>query len=270
MAQIKLNFLSRALGRQTDVNVIIPTYANQPLLEDNSIDTFYDPAQRFKVLVLLHGFSGDCNDYLRFSNILRYAEENRIAVLMPSGENSFYYDYEPGAKYRTFIAEELLQVARFLFPISDRYEDTYIGGLSMGAHGSAMIALAYPEVFSRVLCMSGAPSKIDSKIKSTSRSWFGEDKNVFHSDSAELAKKRKGTIEDAYLMAMKNVKEGRPKARYIFTIGDQDFLLERTEAFYEYLKQLDYDAILEIVPGYGHEWDFWDLKIREALQNKLK
>ena len=270
MAQLKMNYLSRALGRQVDVNVIIPTYTNMSQTKGKTIKEIYDPDHKFKVLILLHGFSGDCNDYLRFTNVLRYAEDNDFVILMPSGDNCFYYDYEPGPKYRTFIAEELLQVARFMFPISERYEDTYIGGLSMGAHGSAMISLAYPEVFSKVYCMSGAPSRIDKNARSTSLNWFGKEKSVFHQDSARLAAERKDTIEDAYYTADKNAKEGKPKAKYTFTIGDKDFLLDRTKEFYEYMKKLGYDATLEIVPGYGHEWDFWDMKVKEALEKTLK
>ena len=72
---------------------------------DNSSFVVHEPKE-FKVLVLLHGFSGDCNDYLTFSNVVRYAEKHNLAIIMPSGCNSGYTDDLEGAKYHSFIAYE--------------------------------------------------------------------------------------------------------------------------------------------------------------------
>ena len=33
------------------------------------------------------------------------------------------------------------------------------------------------------------------------------------------------------------------------------------------MDSLGYEITYEEVPGYGHEWDFWDLKVREYLYN---
>ncbi|MBQ2659314.1 MAG: hypothetical protein IJF87_12185 [Erysipelotrichaceae bacterium] len=264
MALVRFNFLSRCLGRQVDVHAIIPTYTNSRSKE--KIEDIYNRDQKFKTVYLLHGFSGDCNDYITFTNIVRYAEDNQIAVIIPSGFNSWYFNYEPGEKNRSFIAEELLQVTRFMFPLSDRREDTYIAGLSMGAAGSAMIALAYPETYSKVYCMSGAPNFIDENTVTSTTGWFGEDENVYHSTKPSIIQKKKDTIEDAYFTAAENICQGKPMPEFFMTIGDKDHLLGSATRFYEYLKELDYDVKMEIVAGYGHEWDFWDLKIREALE----
>ncbi|MCR5095549.1 MAG: hypothetical protein K6A70_02275 [Erysipelotrichaceae bacterium] len=266
MALVRFNFLSRALGRQVDVHAIIPTYTNNRGMSGEKIEDIYDTKQRFKTVYLLHGFSGDCSDYINYTNVVRYAEENRIAVIIPSGFNSWYFDYEPGEKNRTFIGEELVQVTRFMFPLSDKRDDTYIAGLSMGAAGCAMIALAYPDVFSKVYCMSGAPSFIDENTTTSTANWFGDEKNVYHSTKLSIIQDKKDTIEDAYYTAAENIRTGKPMPAFILTIGDKDFLLKNTNRFYEHLKEHGYDVKMEIVSGYGHEWDFWDLKIKEALE----
>ena len=49
------------------------------------------------------------------------------------------------------------------------------------------------------------------------------------------------------------------------TVGDKDFTLEGMQKTNAYLKSLGYDTLYEEVPGYGHEWDFWDTYIRKAL-----
>lgn len=267
MATVKFNYLSRALGRQVDVNAIIPTYTNNRGMAGEKISDIYDSKQKFKTVYLLHGFSGDCNDYLTYTNVARYAEDNGIAVIMPSAFNSWYFNYEPGEKNRSFVAEELVEVSRFLFPLSDRREDTYIAGLSMGAAGCAMLALAYPEVFSKAYCMSGAPNFIDENTSTSTLNWFGDGADVYHSTKLSIIQDKKNTIEDAYYTAAENMRTDKPAPDFIFTIGDQDFLLNTTERFYQHLEELGYDTRMEIVSGYGHEWDFWDLKIKEAMEN---
>ena len=51
------------------------------------------------MLWLLHGGSGDDSDLLHFSNIVRYADEHKLAVVMPADYNQSYTDDPDGAKY---------------------------------------------------------------------------------------------------------------------------------------------------------------------------
>ena len=264
MATLKINFLSRCLGRQVDFNAIIPFFTTLRGLSEG-YDGIYTPGQRFKVLFLLHGFSGDCNDYLNFTSITRYAEDRKIVVVMPSGFNSGYTDFENGDRVHSFVAKELVEVCRYMLPISDKREDTYIAGLSMGAAGAAKLALAHPETFSEVFCMSGAPSPIVKTGNKINLEWFGKDEWVYHGSLQLDPENYKNTKEDAWHMAEKNVKDGVELPRFRFTIGDKDFLIETVDSFYRHLEELGYDVEHELIPGYGHEWDFWDLKIREAI-----
>ena len=64
---------------------------------------------------------------------------------MPSGENSFYLDIlvRDGwlGDFGEYIGRELVDVARELFPLSCRREDTFLAGLSMGGYGACRNAL---------------------------------------------------------------------------------------------------------------------------------
>jgi len=80
MATMKINILSRCLGRQVDFNAVIPSYTlKRGRME--KFDDIYSPENKYYLLILLHGFTGDCNDYISFSNIVRYAEEVAMALL---------------------------------------------------------------------------------------------------------------------------------------------------------------------------------------------
>lgn len=84
MAVFEVNFFAYTLNRRVPVNVILPT------------DKFYFPGMKkreegkpYKTLYLLHGVTDNYSDWLYKSQILQFAEERDLAVVMPSGENSF-------------------------------------------------------------------------------------------------------------------------------------------------------------------------------------
>ncbi|MBR2828946.1 MAG: acetylesterase, partial [Solobacterium sp.] len=84
MALIQVNYLSKALFRTVPVQVILP-------VDRISFETMdYEPVQRkFKTLYLLHGLLGNYTDWVSGTRIQRWAEEKNLAVVMPSGDNSF-------------------------------------------------------------------------------------------------------------------------------------------------------------------------------------
>lgn len=123
MALINFNFLSVCHGKQSNVTIILPTSG----MDDKKVGkTIEVPGMKYQVLWLLHGGGGDNTDFVNFSNIVRYANEHRIAVVMPAGVN-----FHEGKDYE-YVTEELPRVLRILFPLSDRREDNFIGGLSFG------------------------------------------------------------------------------------------------------------------------------------------
>ena len=155
---VKFNFLSQALMEQTNVTMILPSWT----LFDSGKGKAesYVPGTKFQVLYLLHGGTGDDSDYIHFSNILRYAEEHKIAVVMPSGHNSSY-ETEPEHvqpwphRYWDFVFDELPRVCATMFPISTKREDTFVAGLSMGSMGAAKWAVYGPERVCAAVLMSG-------------------------------------------------------------------------------------------------------------------
>ena len=114
MALIKMNFLSKMLGMQTNVTICLPTFSFADIMNNNN--DVYIPGMKYQVLWLLHGGSGDDSDYVNFSNIVRYSDQYKLAVVMPADYNMNYDDYDNGAKYQTYIAEELPNVLRSIFP----------------------------------------------------------------------------------------------------------------------------------------------------------
>ena len=252
MAVIKMNFLSQALGMQTNVTICLPSFSFADIM--NGREDVYVPGMKYQVLWLLHGGSGDDSDYVNFSNIVRYADDNKIAVVMPADYNAGYADDEGEgmlkAKYYTFVVEELPKMLRAMFPFSDKREDNFIAGLSMGGFGTFKCAMLNPEKYAAAMCMSGAGSDPAEN-----------NGGPFHVEP--------GSPLDAWGAAKKNVEEGKPLPKMFLTVGDKDFTMEGMRKARTYLEGLGYDVLYEEVPGYGHEWDFWDLTLRKALKEWL-
>lgn len=265
MAVIHTQFLSKSLGRKIGFNVVIPTYTLEDAFMGNH--DVYQP-RTFKTLWLLHGFTGDEHDYIHNTNIIQYAQKYNIAVVMPPGCNQGYSDDPQGAKHFSFVAKELIEVARFLFPLSASAQDNFIGGLSMGGLGAMKIAMAYPHVFSKVLMMSGCAMEISGKSHSVP--WFGNAQDAYGGRILGNEAHYKDTIEDAFYMMQQHCQEKTKMPEFFLTVGTNDYLLDRCRYAHSQFVKYNIPIHYEEVDGYGHTWEFWDLKLREAFANFFK
>ena len=273
MALLKMNFLSKYLGMQTNITVCLPSFSHRDVV--NKTPNFYVRGMKFQTLYLLHGGAGDDSDYVNLTNIVRYADDNCIAVVMPCDYNHFYTDDPKGPRYWKFVSEELMDVCQTLFPLSDKPEDNYVAGLSMGGFGAMKMGLVYCERFAAVLCMSGVsihPDKIKNFPGPRSRPDL-EDPDLMPRISLDAIfgdlDHFKGSSHDMWQQARLNVEEGKKLPKFFLTVGDQDFAREHVEDAYQYLTLLGYGTYFELVPGYAHEWSFWDMTLKKALDHWL-
>ena len=142
MAFLNVYFFSEVLGKQVQMNVILPQRSRGQI----GLDSIGDKVETYPTLYLLHGMSDDHTIWERRTSIERYASEKGIAVVMPDGDLSWYTDMKHGQNYFTFMADELPAVCRDFFPkMSPRREDTFVAGLSMGGYGAFKLGLRCPE-----------------------------------------------------------------------------------------------------------------------------
>lgn len=251
MAFINIKFMSEVLGRNTEIAVMIPQHST-----NGQIGVVNGKSSgKFKTLVLLHGLSDDFSIWARRTNIERYATEHGIAVILPSGDRSFYTDMKHGDKFYTYISQEVLDIAREFLPLSDRKEDTFIAGNSMGGYGALKIALKNPDRFCAAMGLSSVSDIINHMDNITPEL----KDNIFGETISDE--------EDLFYLLKKAKKETAP--RIFMCVGKGDFLYEEnvrlSKAFFS--TDLDYTYIED--EGV-HDWDFWDKYIRIALKWALK
>ena len=248
MAFCELHLFSSALGVQTTVNVIIPQKTNAGEIGVEKGQNSSD----LKCLYLLHGLSDDHTIWMRRTSIERYAAKYGICVVMPFGGKSFYTDMKYGEKYYTFISEELPAKIREFFKVSDKREDNYIAGLSMGGYGALKAALRNTDKYEAVAGLSSVSDikNMTTRFKNELIPVFGEDLEISDDD-------------DLFKLAEKANKE-EIKPRVYMGVGLGDFMYNDTIRLKEKFETLDFDFTFRESEG-SHNWDLWDEYIQYVL-----
>ncbi len=249
MALIQMNYISKALFRTVPVYVILPADKF-----DADTDRYLnDENHKYKTLYLLHGLLGNYIDWVSETRIQKWATEKNLAVVMPSGDNSFYFKSRtPWNDYGTFIGEELVEMTRRMFPLSDKREDTFIAGLSMGGFGALRNGLVYSDTFSYVAGLSSAIHIFDD---------VSEDANIGLFDNIEAASK---TNMNPKVAALEMLEEKRSIPNIYMACGTKDDLMGANVRFRDFLLENGIDVTWD-EDDYGHDWDFWDSQIKKVL-----
>ena len=264
MSLIHYNFFSKFLRGNTDVNIVLPD-----LPQNADPGTFYASGKKYPVLWLLHGGQGDYSDWVRKTNIERYAVENDLIVVMPSALNSSYSDWTHfGGGYlaHEYIMQELMPMVYAWFPVSQRREDSFMAGLSMGGNGTWKFAMNYPEKFAACAMLSAPVPNFRARYEAESES--GKTSHI--SDLVEayggldtLLSSKENTRGVAESLAQRGEIGKLP--RLFAAVGEDDHAFQGVLGGVEYFRSLGIPVELKTVPGYAHEWRFWEQAIRDSL-----
>lgn len=242
MALIEIQFHSHKLELNTSLYVIKP----DPFKENKD----------FKVLYLLHGYSGDYTNWVKYTNILKYVEGENLLVVMPSAYNGFYIDRDSSGQYFSFLTEEIYDLINKTFNINQTPENTFIAGLSMGGYGALKAGLTYPNKYSKALSFSGVTS-LENMLERSNGPRKEKLKSIFSDEIQDY--------DNLYKLSKKSLN----KVSLYITCGTEDFLYKDNEHFHNYLKKINYDHLYLTSPGI-HNWTYWDEQIKNALKWILK
>jgi S-formylglutathione hydrolase FrmB len=254
MALIHCDFFSEVLGISTSMCVILPQNTRSQIGMAGS-----EKKEKYPTLYLLHGLSDDHTIWQRRTSIERYVSDLGLAVVMPAAGRSFYTDMKHGYKYFTFISEELPEIARQFFPLSEKREDTFAAGLSMGGYGAFKLALSCPDKYASAASLSGAVD-MGARFRSNEVLDTTEFENVFGNLNSF-----DGSENDLYALAKKVLASDGPKPKLYQCCGTEDFLYEDNKSFKKFIEGTDFDYTYEEGPGV-HEWAYWDAEIQKVLK----
>lgn len=262
MAFIQASVMVKSLMRTVPINVILPT---DKLTFPGMPERGNKP---FKTLYLLHGVFGSNVDWVNGTRIQRFAEENDLAVVMPSGENMFYVDQPKGNNfYGRFVGEELVELTRKMFPLSDKREDTFIGGLSMGGYGALRNGLKYSDTFGAIVALSSALLIDNVNERTNDGPFFLDSRDYAEACFGDLTNIVESDKNPEYIVEQL-LKEKKEIPQIFMACGDEDSLLGANKKFSAFLDEKKIPHVFEIGPG-NHEWDFWDTYIKKAVYEWL-
>lgn len=251
MALLELNIFSEALKTQQIVYVVMPQPSTASEIGVTNIESAEE--KPYKCLYLLHGLSDNHSIWLRRTSIERYAQEYGLCVVMPFGDRSFYTDMKYGGKYYTYIAKELPALLSRMLNISDKREDNFIAGLSMGGYGALKIGLRECDRF----CAAAGLSAVADIAARTER--FSQDMINIFGESLEVP------AEENLFCLAKACNEREDKPRIYMGIGTEDKLYDSNVRLKQAFETYDYDFTYRESPG-AHNWAFWDEYIQYVLK----
>lgn len=254
MALMHVNFFSNVLGMCVQMDVVIPQLTTGQIGMEGK-----GGEEGYPTLYLLHGMSDDQTIWQRRTSIERYANDLGIAVVMPTTHLAWYTDTQYGYRYWTYISEELPQICRSFFKgMSDRREDTFAAGLSMGGYGAFKLGLRASETFGAVASLSGGLNIASLGSRHDERS------ALFEGIFGDL-QKAVGGENDLFHLAEELAASDKPKPKMYQWCGTEDFLYQDNLLMRDHLKKLGFDLTYEESPG-DHRWEYWDEKIQTVLK----
>ena len=243
LALIQADFYSDVLGRGAQLCAVLP---DGPA-----------PAGGFPTLFLLHGMTDDCTLWTRRTSIERYAEDRRLAVIMPDTRLGWYANTHAGERYFDHVSDEVVRFSRRMLPgLSRSRETTFIAGQSMGGYGALRCALNRPELFSRAASLSGA---LDIAEIVRPEGTLGDP--AYWEDTFGPAESIPGSEHDLY-RAARELTQNRPEIW--MWCGKSDFLYSLNLRMRDHLRALGYALTYTEGPG-GHEWRCWDEQIQNII-----
>lgn len=263
MAYIQINFYSEQLKRSVPVSAFIP---NDMPMEYRS--ETYD-SEPMKTLYLLPGYAGNHQDWILNATLQDLSNRYHMAIISSAGENSFYVDrVETGFAYGTYVGEELVAYTRKLFHLSEKREDTYIGGYSMGGFGALRNGLKYSQTFSKIIALSSALIIHELPDMKPGMNNGIANYEYYHTTFGDLKEAETSDKNPEYLV-MEHLKSGQPLPDIYMACGSEDFLIEHNRAFVSFLKAQQVEVLYEEEPG-THNWDFWNPHIVRGMDWIIK
>lgn len=251
MTAFSMSITSKCVGGETHVTVILPI--------GNVYEDGLQAGEKFQTVWLLHGGGGNSTEWFRMTDIERHAINHKLAVVMPEIGSNFYNDIPNGPQYFTYITEELPNLLRKHFPLSDKREDNFICGLSMGGFGASKAAFNLPEKYAAVGLMSTGPInpiQLRALLAKRSGGPYKQEDNVWYNKIFGGIDKIPGSINDTWYVLKKAKEEGKDLPKMYVCCGTEDFLFPAYTAFKKFAEENGIEATFETGHG-AHSWDFW-------------
>ena len=248
----KLN--SKLMTREMPYRVIVPVKYKS---EKN---------RRYAVIYLLHGLTGQFDDWTNRTKLADYAAKYDYIIVTPEGNNGWYSDSGSvrDDKYESYIVQELIAEIDKNYRTNADRNHRAVAGLSMGGYGSIKFGLKYPEKFALVGSFSGALMAASLTEKMLGNGWKVLTDSITSVYGAEDSPTR--AANDVFKLVREMPAEKAKMLPFIYLdCGTEDGLIATNREFSALLLEKKIPHESRELPG-KHDWIFWDAQVQEFLK----
>jgi enterochelin esterase-like enzyme len=234
---------------------------------------YYVSNRRYPVVYLLHGYSDDETGWVQFGEADRIADAGMqsgelppMIIVMPDAGVTWYMnDYQGKTRYEDMLVQEFIPHIDGNYRTRTKREYRAVAGLSMGGHGSLLLAMHHPDLFGSCAALSAA---------------VFTDETVAAMDTANYNRRfafllGPGTGQDRLsphwkrnspITLAKSAPEAElKKVRYWVDCGDDDFLSAGNANLHLALLDRRIPHEYRVRDG-AHTWAYWRTGLPEALK----
>jgi len=256
-----LKIKSTILGKDVEYSIYLPS-------------DYETSTRRYPVLYLLHGYTDDETGWTQFGEahliadkLLQNNEIPPMLIVMPDAGVSWYVNSADGkVLYEDFFIKELIPYIDANWRTRSTKEFRAVAGLSMGGHGSLIMAMKHPEMFVAAAPLSSGIITEDEIVNMPDENW----NRVFGPPyGADLKGKERLTahlFQNWILKIVENANaDDLKKVAYYIDCGDGDFLIKGNMALHAALIDKKVPHEFRVRDG-EHNWTYW----RTALPDVFK
>lgn len=218
----------------------------------------YDAATRsltrYPVIYLLHGYSGDHQQWSQIVRLSQLASRYQVIFVCPDGGYDSWYLDSPIAdsvRYQSFIMQTLIPRIDSAYRTLGA-EGRAITGLSMGGHGALRLISLFPDSFAAAGSMSGI---LD--LRPFAGRWNLAGRLGSHERQRD-AWDRASAIQLIPLLAGKN-------KGILVDCGSDDFAIAVNRAYRDSARVHGVTLVYEEGPG-GHSREYWARRIEPQIR----
>lgn len=271
--------------------LVLPAYAQQGVLKESLhvksailgkevgysiyLPSDYETSSRkYPVLYLLHGYTDDETGWTQFGEanqiadrLLNSGEIPPMIIVMPDAGVSWYINSADGkVKYEDFFIQEFIPFVDANYRTRSAKEFRAVAGLSMGGHGTLIMAMKHPDLFVAAAPLSAGIFTEDELINMDNDNWdrvFGPPYGQGLKGKERLTEHLK---QNWILKIVENAKpEDLQKVRYYIDCGDGDFLIKGNMALHALMIDKKIPHEFRVRDG-EHNWTYWRTALPEVLK----
>lgn len=235
---------------------------------------YYTSNRRYPVVYLLHGYTDDETAWIQFGEAdrqidagIKSGELPPMIVVMPDAGVTWYMnDYQNRVRYEDMFVQELIPHVDSTYRTRAKRDYRAVSGLSMGGHGSLLLAMHHPDLFSSCAALSAAVFTDETIVNMADETYNTRWANLLSGpvkgqDRLTAHWKRNSPLT----MARSAPESGLKKVRWYLDCGDDDFLSASNALLHLALLDRQIPHEYRVRDG-AHTWDYWRTGLTDALK----